>query len=300
MDYTKRKRVLELIVALIVIVCVGVLMWRVYGSVDLYSIEVKEDYLEKKVLEDGDNLSLLSKLTEVYIGQGKIVEAERVLAIMESVSADSQQVEYARGNYYAAIGEFEKAKRLLNASILESPSSDAYVKLGSIYLKEGHLQESELLFRKALEIDNSSFSAFSGLGYLYFLEGDHFLAKSMLSQSLELNPYSSQSYVNLGYVYLNENDTARAKELFERALVLNRNSARAYMGMGSLYNWQGDLKNAEEMFRKAVNIDPHRVNAHLSLARIYSELGKEDKSKEHLELAKIYSPREYEKAEDVG
>lgn len=123
--------------------------------------------------------------------------------------------------------------------------------LGVLYLHNGHYQEAETAFLRALELDSSNTTAISNLEHLYVKQGNTKLAN----------------------YYRQEAERSRMKNPYYRYFLANK----------LLENNQPDiaLKNIKRAIRKYSK--EHRF--HFLAAKIYARLGKRDDAEESLELA---------------
>ncbi len=91
--------------------------------------------------------------------------------------------------------------------------------LGDINREMGNYEESEKMFKKALEINPDS-ESYRGLGWLYFNQGKYDLAEKAFKQFLERIREKGEIYFALGQVYIEEGRMDDAKKALKRAVEL--------------------------------------------------------------------------------
>ena len=118
--------------------------------------------------------------------------------------------------------------------------------LGSIYQKQGRVEEAITEFRKAIELGTKN----AGV------------------------------YFNLGLEVLKKGDQEEAATLFQGAVRLNPEYQKARFQLGLIYTDRGERELAMAVFQELVRINPEDPLSHLKLAVLYDELGLEQKAAE--------------------
>lgn len=181
------------------------------------------------------------------------------------------------------------------------PYSDrAQYNLGAILLREGRVQEAEVAFRKALELNPRSGRALYNLGKVHALRGDvdtaleqylkatqadprlaeaHSDVANILvrrgqpqlaiphyREAIHANPAYVQAYFNLGNVLLAMGETEEAVDALETAVQLAPNDARVRYALGQAYEKQGNRGAALKEYGRVLELDPSHVGARQAMS----------------------------------
>ncbi len=124
------------------------------------------------------------------------------------------------------------------------------------------------------------FAGFSSLGSLYLTQGNLVESEKNLKKGLEIKPSDPILHYSLGNVYENQEKMQEAETEYKKALKLAPDFAYAYNGLGNLYAEMGkNLDEAEDVLQKGMAKDPS-LNEHFldSLGWVYYKQGKLDKA----------------------
>jgi len=99
----------------------------------------------------------------------------------------------ARGAERSATEGIERYKKLVKLHPHKATYRNA---LGYYYLKAGNLQEAEIRFLTAIEIDNSYPTPHNNLGVVYLKQDRPEQAEKEFLQAVSLNPQLDREYVN--------------------------------------------------------------------------------------------------------
>ena len=186
-----------------------------------------------------------------------------------------------QGNIKEAIKHYQY---LINQGVADHSVFSNY---GGILKSCGKLQEAELSFRKALELNPNFANAYSNLGNVLRDLGQLQEAEKCIRRAIKLNPKFADAFSNLGNVLLDLGKLQEAELSFRKALELNPNFANAYNNLGTLYKDLGKLQEAELSFRKAIKLNPNFANAYCNLGNVFNDLG-------ILQKAEMYTSRAIE------
>jgi Tfp pilus assembly protein PilF len=154
-----------------------------------------------------------------------------------------------------------------------------------------HWQNSERLFRHAIEVDDRNGMAMTALGAHLARSGRKDEALVWLDRAVRVQPRLAPAHANLGIVLAGiEGRADRAVDHLRRALNANPANARARVALGNVQARQGNLKAAARQYRSAIEQDPSRWNAHFGLGRIADARDNEDAAREHFRRALRWAP----------
>jgi tetratricopeptide (TPR) repeat protein len=180
-------------------------------------------------------------------------------------------------NYQKALKYLFKAKEIL------PNRTEAYHKLGIIYLLQGDSFKAIDNFKKVLELDPSYDLARGNLGNLYYQMGKKKLALEYYQRFIE-NPQYAKDYnahLNLADIFYNEDNLLMAKKHLLKAISSNKKSCTIFTRLGKV---EMDLKNnlaALKYFSQSVE-DPCFINPESLYLRglILEKLGHYKKARE--------------------
>lgn len=251
-----------------------------YGARGGYLDKAIDNYKEA-IAADPDSPVLTEELSELYIGSGRLREAQtdaedalkknpddlaahRLLArVFTSQIGDQQRNRIDESMVKKAIEQYQKI------SELDPKDVDTLVMLGRLQKVAQNSIEAEKAYKKALAIDPDSEDALTGLALVYGDLGNSTEAARMLKQLSDKSP-SPKSLRALAATYEQMKEYALAAQALQRALELNPPDA-------------GDLKRALaedqtqakqydaaiKTYQDLVSDDPSDAQSFVSMSRIY-------------------------------
>ena len=196
-----------------------------------------------------------------YQALGEYDKAKKDLneAIVED---SSSQHLVARALLHKELGDLEDAKKDLLWSVgLDSTNEVAWFNLvlldNSIILPEGlskdpsfgpmlayravesfengDLEQSEKLFRRAIDLEPESPVLLLNAGKLYMKKGEYLLARNHFSKVLELDETRFESYYLIANTYFREQSYEKAAAYYEQFLVRDKSNGSVWYNAGSTY-----------------------------------------------------------------
>jgi len=174
----------------------------------------------------------------------------------------------------ASSGDLKGVERLVKG--LSGPEAGAlYVKLGHIFLENGHIKGAEKLFRKAVISKGEVAEAWYGLGLVYSKKRlGKFRAIEAFKKAVEKDPRMAKAELETARVYrsLGPLGVYSAKDHYLKALEIDPDNYQASMELADLLevNFR-DIDGAMEHYRRAWNIRPTSSEAAYLLADGYLE-----------------------------
>ena len=148
----------------------------------------------------------------------------------------------------------------LDANSAESLTAQAFV----AYHFDYDWQESERLFKRALELDSKSFIAHHWHGEFLNLTGKYKDGIAEIETALSLNPLSQAAYGDLAFGYYLARDYEKAIFYMNKSLETERNSAIARYNLSEFYEMQSKYDEAAAEWLKAMALeedDAEDINA---------------------------------------
>ena len=164
--------------------------------------------------------------------------------------------------YYKGLSEFEKSNNLkaLNywkkALEIEPSSFMILTNLGIVYNRIGQPKQALEYYNKAIEINPKSYEPYIGRGNVYFDQDDNERAIQEYSIASDLSPTYWASYFNRGLAYHNIGEFSKALSDYNKSLELNPKYSETYFRIAKVYEAQNDFKEAILNYTKAIDIEP--------------------------------------------
>ena len=209
---------------------------------------------------------------------------------LERQAPDKPEAHILRGQIYAALRDYDRAKASLKEAIGKSLIVDtrelglvervidsfqtimnrnyqtlegsdisfAYVRLAFVEHASGSKDKAKAHLAKALEYNSTSKWAYLWLGIFESKEKNWVIARQHYDKALELDPRFDLAIYNKAWTYMRakKRDYNEARILLQQALALNPEYKEAYYALGMVYGYQNKYQVAHGYLSKAVEIDP--------------------------------------------
>jgi tetratricopeptide (TPR) repeat protein len=139
----------------------------------------------------------------------------------------------------------------------------------------GDRAAAEILYRAALEENESDWKALHGLGVLCFEAGRRDEAIELLERAAALRPDDLPLQLNLAASYAAIGRFNDAERLFRAALARDPTVFEAQMNLANVLRDQGRIEEALAAYGSALTIDPAQAGAARQVARLLSRLGRD-------------------------
>jgi len=241
----------------------------------LYAIGQSEDtggLLEHPVM-------LIIKGNEIY-RKGNYSEALNYYR--RALSKDNNLIE-ARVNMafaYVRLGEYQKAKKIFESLPEEYRSEYVLNNLGNIYAREGDLDKSMEMYKKALEKNSNFALPIINIAHLYMEKEDYDSARKYLKKALEKIGDDSLKYTvikSLAYVEYFSGNYENSLRYIDNYLKHNDKDSSMWLLRAECLGRTGKVHEAEKCARKAYEIAKN-VESLTALATIILERGEIDES----------------------
>ncbi|MEI7989594.1 MAG: tetratricopeptide repeat protein [Chloroflexota bacterium] len=224
-------------------------------------------------------------------------------------------------------GEDQRAIEILQEAIQEKPDYEsAYVLLGALSQAAGNVEQAEIAFRKALEIDPNNSEALQGMGLFLDSQGRFPEALPYLQKQLKKNPadqitldglmnalthlpgrekeiedalrnaWEKSQNADLGIRYgrylLDYNDPREARSVFAAVVDVSK-TARTLVELALSCFIMKEYDDAIQHLQEAALIDPQFDRAWRGLSQCYNTVGDYDKALESAEQAIAINPNHY-------
>ena len=153
----------------------------------------------------------LHNLGLIYMGQGHMLRAERVLSKALLNDASNRDIAVSLSRTLVIVGEYEKARSVLEA-LKKDVSHDAKVLqlLSSVYIALNKIDHAKRMYALLLEVNENDLLANLNLGVIGQIEQDKQASINYFAKAIEIDSSSADAYVGL---ILNSPDKNRKEQL---------------------------------------------------------------------------------------
>ena len=184
--------------------------------------------------------------------------------LLEQQDREAPEAFILRGQIYAALRDFDRARDSLGRAIERDPASDfALMRLGVVEYSDGNVKEAIKLFDRALGLNQSSKWAHLWKGIVFSETKDLSRARESLLSALEIDPRFDLALYNMGWLELKrpKKNYETAESYFRKALAVNPSYKEALYGLGMVYGYQNQYEIAHSYLSKALDINPGFLTA---------------------------------------
>jgi len=140
----------------------------------------------------------------------------------------------------------------------------------------GDRAAAEILYRAALDENESDWRALHGLGVLCFEAGRRDEAIELLEKAAAVRPDDLPLRLNLASSYAAVGRFADAERLFRDALARDPSVFEAQLNLANVLRDQGRIEEALAAYDSALTIDPAQAGAARQVAQLLKRLGRND------------------------
>lgn len=190
------------------------------------------------------------------------------------------------GSVYLKQGRLEDAKRVLHQALALDPElPNANVYLGMAAVSEGNFLSAESFFRRAIAIAPDMAEAHNDLAITLVRRGDYAEAAYELGKATDADPSNAQILRNYGLVLAKTDMLDKAESEIREAIRREPNLAQLHVDIGDILARRGDASRAEKEYRAALALDVQNGMANLRLAQLLSQKGAAQKARKYYEAA---------------
>lgn len=263
--------------------------------------------LDFSTLDFGDNILLLSwdtQRTSNYPAalyqencQQAIIQAINNLQSFEQSELALNNL-YKEGIYWHQQKQFEMAeKKYKDFLVWQSDNSDAWLKLGILYIEVEDYSKSLQALLKSVEVDEYKGLVHYYLGFVFEKLNQIQQAIAAYQTAIEKDNQLIDAYNNLGNLLHRSGAIAEAETIYRIGIIIDQEAWGIYLNLGNLLFEQYQIDQAITLYQTALNLNPNssdiQYNLNLALAlknnpdKIYTNLGN-----------KLYQQGEYQAAID--
>jgi len=249
-------------------------------------------FLAEALSLDGDNLEALNALIALHLSQTQVAQA---IALADSQLArrpDNADVLLLAGRTFAAAGDLDKSELVLRKAIeVDASNVQAYSMLGRVYLRQNRLGEALAEFDALSKRQPRPVQAHTMVASLLEAQNKPQEARARYEQALAIDPEMPVAANNLAWMY------AETGQNLDVALDLAQTAARRLPDhpavqdtLGWIYYKKGLSNLAVPAFQKSIAGDPRNPTYHFHLGLAYAQAGDPVKARSALQQAVQLEP----------
>lgn len=233
---------------------------------------------------------------------GTLVPVIGLVQVGEQAMADRYSYIPSLGVFILTIwGLYEMAKRWDgHVYALAAAFSAAVVLCLLTQAQIGYWQDSETLFRHALEVTENNHNAHANLGIALANKGQFDEAIFQHQESIRLKPQEARYYGNLGVSFANKGQLDEAISQYREAIHLRPDFAGAYNNLGSALDAKGQTDEAIHAYQQAIRLKPDFAGVYYNLGNSFAGKGQTDEAIRQYRKAIHYEPNYAQAYNNLG
>jgi Flp pilus assembly protein TadD len=181
----------------------------------------------------------------------------------------------------------DKARR----AVVEGGDATRWGELAAAYDAHGLLEEAELCYRRAHELDPEAFDWIYLLAVVREVRGaETEELRELFAAAAGARPDYAPIQVRLGTALALRGEHAAARDAFTLAVRMMPEAAVAHRGLGQALLALGEAAAAVPSFERAVALEPADLAGHSGLAQAYMRSGQQDQAAAVVERARDLQP----------
>ncbi len=200
--------------------------------------------------------AMLNEILEIH-RSGQLEEAELRYREYLGFNPDDPEALHLLGVLRRERGDLAEALQLVEAAMLRAPERKSYrVSLGGLCLHARLLDDAELNFAKAIELDPNITSAYNGLAQVYTLRGDFAAAEAQFRLALRADPDHAPSLLGLGNLLIGKGEFEAGLRHLTAAVEIDPEDPGVQCSLARAYLMNGNIAFAEQAVGNALALSP--------------------------------------------
>jgi protein O-mannosyl-transferase len=164
----------------------------------------------------------------------------------------------------------------------------------------GHWQDSETLFRHALDVTKNNYLAYNNLAYALNQKGQTDEAIRQYQAAIRLKPAYADFHDNLGLALVKKGQIGEAIRPFQEAIRLKPGYADAHNNLGYALARKGQTDEAIRQYQEAIRLKPDYADAHNNLGNALVKKGQTEEALSQFQEAIRLKPGYAEAHNNLG
>jgi cellulose synthase operon protein C len=206
------------------------------------------------------NLLVSARNPDGSANQDYLKQARVHLDLLREKQPENPEVFEAWADYYSAQNNLAAALEEMQKGIAANPNrSESYLEMALLQLRSNLLEQAELNFKKAAELDPKAMNAQLALGGFYQSRNRMPEAEQQFKHAIELAPKDPAPREALVRLYMIEGKKAETEALLKQAKSDLADNSEGYRMLGDYYFASGDLDKATAEYSSLYNDHPKDV-----------------------------------------
>jgi tetratricopeptide (TPR) repeat protein len=186
---------------------------------------------------------------------------------------------------YFKAKDYPEAVKYIKGAIADKPKDEELFAIcGDIYYELGMPDSAMIMYRKAVDLDNSN-EYKRKLARTYSDLKKHTEAIELINKAIKEDKKDPKNFLALGQAYIKADSLSKADLEIRKAQKMDEKSADGYLALADLYFAQKVYELAEDNYKKALDINPKLTDARINLASSYYMMARKEEDKD---LKNIY------------
>ncbi len=272
--------------------------WKYNLTKDTHLLKKGQEYCYLALMQDETQDYVYLALSSIASAQGDFVGAEDYLNKALNIDKNNLEALVFLGRAYQALNKLDKAEKLLVSVIGQHPGYwKAYVEYSYLLISQGRMDESISILKDVLVLTPENEPALSNLGSANLYRGDFSKSAQIFKKATSVVP-SATSYSNLAVSYYYSRDYLKSVLALERAIKISPEDYRLYINLADVLRLvpskEGEVKKYCRMGIKLISENypesEYPIDANQYLAVGYFHLGKREKAKRYAAIARELEP----------
>ena len=251
------------------------------ASGDKQKIEEALVHLQAAFKLNPDDLSAGIAVAQILMSQGKVADAERVLAVMVERAPDQRALNYNYAQVLTKLGRGNESKPYLERMLVSDPTyGPAIMQLVEIYQQENEWRKAADILQPLVDEDPMNGELARQQAFFYLRGGDARKARDRFKAIAAADPKDTKVKFFLAEAYNDLEEYAEAEKLFREVLASTPEDPEALSSFGLSLSGQKKWDEASAVFSKLLgrgDIPEHLgALARTQLAHIDYERGNYD------------------------
>ena len=215
-----------------------------------------EEFIQKAVQTDPDNLDIKIRLCRFYRSTGMSAKAEQYLETLAAQYPNNAGFKLMSADICLSRLDVEGAQKWLDkVNELKGDDTGYHLLMAKFWMVQGRYSHAVSYLKTALERNYGLVSAHYLLGVTYLAGGQSKLAETSLTRALMMEPDNVDALLAMAGLHYKNKDYALALQYIDRVLSLDPSESTAWQVKGLCLMEKGEYKTASQVFSRAWHLD---------------------------------------------
>jgi len=257
-----------------------------YKQADIEAAEKNFAAVYSKLLpEDPQRKRVALLLSECYLRRGEDARVVTLLNPMAETDPDDLAVAYLLGTALLHEGQDERGALMIERILRNGDGAEAHMLMAFTRMKANDKKGAKEDVDRALVLNPNLPEAYILRGRLEFLATNLHDSELAFRKGLDLDPNAFDALLWLGTLLREQGQLPEARLRLEHALQLQPKEIRARYQFALVCSAEGDDKKAAELLDSLIKDAPEYTEAHRSLSAIFFRLGRADEGRAQRKIA---------------